>query len=99
MEDKFEETKKKSVVLKFSQAQKLLTEKRRELLQTLSEKEFNSITELSKELGRDKKNTSQDIKKLYQHGIIDLKDHGRSKKPVFNFDKIEIKGPEFEGNK
>ncbi|MFB6143727.1 MAG: hypothetical protein ABEJ98_00305, partial [Candidatus Nanohaloarchaea archaeon] len=61
--------------------------------------EFNSITELSKELGRDKKNTSQDIKKLYQNGIIDLKDQGRSKKPVFNFEKIEIEGLEFEGNK
>ena len=98
MEEKFEETEKKSVVLKFSQAQKLLTGKRRELLQKLSEKEFNSITELSKELGRDKKNVSQDIKKLYQTGIINLKDQGRSKKPVFNFDKIEIEGLEFEEN-
>ena len=95
MEDNFEETEKKSVILKFSQAQKLLTEKRRELLQTLSEKEFNSITELSKELGRDKKNTSKDIKKLYQTGIIDLKNQGRSKKPVFEFEKIEIEGLEY----
>lgn len=95
MEDNFKDTKKKTVVLKFSQAQKLLTEKRRELLQTLSEKEFNSITELSQELERDKKNVSQDIKKLYQNGIIDLKDQGRSKKPVFEFSKIEIEGLEY----
>lgn len=99
IEEKFEESEKKSVVLKFSQARELLTEKRRELLQTLSQQEFNSITELSKELGRDKKNTSQDIKKLYQNGIIDLKNQGRSKKPVFEFDKIEIEGLEFEENK
>ena len=75
-----------------------MTTKRKELPQTLSEKEFNPITELSKELGRDKKNVSQGIKKLYQNGIIDLKDQGRSKTPVFNFDKIEIEGLEFEEN-
>jgi predicted transcriptional regulator len=98
MEDEFEETEKKTVVLKFSQARKLLTEKRRELLQTLSEKEFDSITQLSKELQRDKKNVSQDIKKLYQHGIVDLKDQGRSKKPVFEFSKIEIEGLEYGQN-
>jgi predicted transcriptional regulator len=98
MEDEFEETEKKTVVLKFSQARKLLTEKRRELLQTLSEKEFDSITELSEELQRDKKNVSQDIKKLYQHGIVDLKDQGRSKKPVFEFSKIEIEGLEYGQN-
>lgn len=95
IEEKFEETEKKSVVLKFSQAQNLLTEKRRELLQTLSEKEFDSITELSRELGRDKKNVSQDIKKLYENGIVDLEDQGRSKKPVFNFDKIEIESLDY----
>lgn len=76
-----------------------MTEKRRELLLTLSQKEFNSITELSKELERDKKNTSQDIKKLNQNAIIDLKYQGRSKKPVFEFQKIEIEGLEFEENK
>ncbi|WP_414838312.1 ArsR family transcriptional regulator [Candidatus Nanosalina sp. VS9-1] len=98
IEEKFKETEKKTVILKFSIAQKLLTEKRRELLQTLSEQEFDSITELTEELGRDKKNTSQDIKKLYQHGIIDLKDQGRSKEPVFEFEEIQIEGLEFEEN-
>ncbi len=97
--ERFENTDKESIVLEFSQAQELLTEKRRELLQTLSEKEFDSITELSKELGRDKKNVSQDIKKLYQSGVIDLEDQGRSKKPVFEFRKIEIEGLEFELNR
>ncbi len=97
--ERFENTDKESIVLEFSQAQELLTEKRRELLQTLSEKEFDSITELSKELGRDKKNVSQDIKKLYQSGVIDLEDQGRSKKPVFEFSKIEIESLEFELNR
>ena len=76
-----------------------MTEKRRELLQTLSEKEFDSITELSKELGRDKKNVSKDIKKLYRSGVIDLEDQGRGKKPVFEFSKIEIEALEFELNR
>lgn len=89
---------KKKIVLKLPLARKLLTEKRREILETLSEKEFDSITELTEELGRDKKNVSQDIKKLYEHGIVDLKDQGRSKKPVFNFEKIEIEPLEFTEN-
>ncbi len=99
-EEKFEEedSRKKKVVLKLPLARKLLTEKRREILETLSEKEFDSITELTEELGRDKKNVSQDIKKLYEHGIIDLKDQGRSKKPVFKFEKIEVESLEFPEN-
>ncbi|MFB6159472.1 MAG: hypothetical protein ABEJ95_07515, partial [Candidatus Nanohalobium sp.] len=27
---------------------------------------------------------------LYEHGIVDLEDQGRSKKPFFEFEKIEI---------
>ena len=88
VEDRLENTEKKKIVLEFSLAKKLLTKKRRELLQTLSEQEFNSITELAEELDRDNKNISQNIKKLYQHGIIDLKDQGRSKKPDFEFEEI-----------
>lgn len=98
MEEKLEKPDKKKVKLKFSQAQKLFTEKRRELLQTLSHKEFDSITELAEELGRDKKNVSEDIKKFYENGIVDLEDQGRSKKPVFEFERIEIENLEFEEN-
>lgn len=99
LEEKFEEeSRKKKIVLKLPLARKLLTEKRREILETLSEKEFDSITELTEELGRDKKNVSQDIKKLYEHGIIYLKHQGRSKKPVFEFEEIEVESLEFDGN-
>ena len=100
-EEKFEkeESRKKKIVLKLSLARELLTEKRREILQTLSEKEFDTITELTKELGRDKKNVSQDIKKLYEHGIIDLEDQGRSKKPIFEFEEIEVEPLRFRENK
>ena len=99
-EEKFEEeeTRKKKIVLKLPLARKLLTEKRREILETLSEQEFDSITELTEELGRDKKNVSQDIKKLYEHGIVDLEDQGRSKKPAFEFEKIEIESVTFPEN-
>lgn len=99
-EEKFEEeeSRKKKIVLKLPLARKLLTEKRREILETLSEQEFDSITELTEELGRDKKNVSQDIKKLYEHGIVDFEDQGRSKKPVFEFEKIEIESVTFPEN-
>ena len=99
-EEKFEEeeSRKKKIILKLPLARKLLTKKRREILETLSEKEFNSITELTEELGRDKKNVSQDIKKLYEHGIVDLKDQGRSKKPVFKFEKMEVESLTFPEN-
>jgi len=98
VQEKLENTEKKKIVLKLPLARKLLTEKRRELLQKLSEQEFDSITELAEELDRDKKNILQDIKKLYQHGIIGLKDQGRSKKPVFEFEEIQIEGLEFDQN-
>ena len=100
LEEKFEEeeSSKKKIVLELPLARKLLTEKRREILETLSEQDFDSITELTEELGRDKKNVSQDIKKLYEHGLIDLEDQGRSKKPVFEFRRIEVESLRFPEN-
>jgi DNA-binding transcriptional ArsR family regulator len=82
----------------FRQARGLLTDKRIEILEELSENDLESITDLSDKLGRTKTNVSKDIKKMYESGIIDLEENGRMKKPVFKFNKITITSLDFEEN-
>ena len=92
------EVEKTKITIGFKQARDILTDKRIEILETLAKKEFNTITQLANHLDRDKKNISKDIKKLFETGIIDLKNQGRSKKPEFNFNKIQIKTLQFQEN-
>lgn len=90
------ETIKSTLSLQYSTAQDLFTDERMRILEALSRKEFDSISELSEELRRDKRQVSKDIKALYETAIIDLEESevteedGRSLKPVFNLDQIRI---------
>ncbi|MFB6208966.1 MAG: hypothetical protein ABEJ56_02390 [Candidatus Nanohaloarchaea archaeon] len=94
----FESVENDIISVDFDTAAKLFSGKRIELLDKLSEKKFNSISQLARELDRDKKNVSEDIKLLFEHGIVDLEEKGRSKRPIFNFSRIEINPLEFEEN-
>lgn len=85
----------KTLSLKLSTAQRVLTEKRLRILDALTRKEFDTISELSEELGRDKMEVSRDIKALYEAAIIELEESevaedGRSLKPVFELSQIQI---------
>jgi len=84
------EVEKTRIEIDFRTAKKVLTDKRLQIIQKLGEKKYESFTELVKDLGRDKKNVSEDLKALVETGIVDIEQEGRTKKPKFEFEKIEI---------
>jgi predicted transcriptional regulator len=71
----------------------VLTEERVNLLKAIKAKKPKSIYELAKVTGRNLKNVSQDVNRLAELGLIDLKKSGdprRSKKPVLLADRIQV---------
>jgi predicted transcriptional regulator len=75
---------------------KALTEERLRLLKTIKKENPQSIYELAKLLGRDIKNTFDDVQFLTQVGLLELKKtkQGREKtKPMVNYDRILLEIP------
>ena len=70
---------------------KVLTEERLRIVKTIKKEHPSSIYELAKILGRDVKNTFDDVQFLAQAGLVDLKKikDGRGKTtPTVKYDKI-----------
>ncbi len=75
---------------------KVLTEERLKILKTIRKEHPASIYELAKLLGRDRKNTFDDVQYLAQVGLIDLKKtkDGREKTtPRVNYERILLEIP------
>lgn len=75
---------------------KVLTEERLRILKTVKKEHPSSIYQLAKMLGRDMKNTFDDVQYLAQIGFIDLKKtkEGREKAtPSVKYDKILLEIP------
>ena len=75
---------------------KVLTEERLRILKTIKTKNPQSIYELAKLIGRDIKNTFNDVQFLAQVGLIELKKakEGREKTtPQVNYDQILLEIP------
>lgn len=75
---------------------KVLTEERIRVLKTIKKDHPQSIYALAKMLGRDVKNTFDDVQFLAQMGLIELKKtrEGREKTaPIVNYDKILLEIP------
>lgn len=75
---------------------KVLTEERLRILKTVRKEHPSSIYELAKILGRDMKNTFDDVQYLAQVGFIELKKtkEGREKvTPLVKYDKILLEIP------
>ena len=75
---------------------KALTDERLRILKTIKKENPQSIYELAKLLGRDIKNTFDDVQFLTQVGLLELKKtkHGREKtKPMVNYDRILLEIP------
>jgi predicted transcriptional regulator len=75
---------------------KVLTEERLKILRTIRKEHPASIYELAKILGRDRKNTFDDVQYLAQVGLIDLKKtkDGREKTtPRVNYERIMLEIP------
>ena len=70
---------------------KVLTEERLRILKVVKQRQPSSIYELAKVLGRDTKNTFNDVQFLSEAGLIELKKSkdGREKTtPIVRYDKI-----------
>jgi len=72
---------------------KVLTEERMALLRAIRQHNPSSIRELAKLVGRNYKNVHSDVMLLSKYGILELKREGKSQKPRFDYEELEITVP------
>lgn len=77
-------------VLSLEQADEVLTPKRQEIVEALSQAEFDSVRELARELGRDKGQVSRDLKLLAEHSLVGFDTEGQSKRPHLTQDHVVV---------
>lgn len=77
-------------VLSLEQAEEVLTPKRQQIVEALSEEEFESVRALARELGRDKGQVSRDLKLLAEHAIVSFETDGRSKRPYLTQEHVVV---------
>ncbi|MFB6100884.1 MAG: helix-turn-helix domain-containing protein [Candidatus Nanohalobium sp.] len=69
------------LVLKQETVQKVLTEKRTELLEHIKEKEPESVRELARRVDRDPGQVSKDLKVLYESELVEFEEKKGKKAP------------------
>lgn len=79
------------LILDPEDARKVLTEKRLEIIETLKNEELNGIRDLSRKLGRNESNVFEDLKVLFEKGVIDFEEEKNRKVPVLSHRNIFIK--------
>jgi len=72
---------------------KVLTKERMALLRAIKQHNPSSIRELAKLVGRNYKNVHSDVMLLSKYGILELKREGKSQKPRFDYEELEITVP------
>lgn len=68
-------------VLNYETADEVLTPKRRELLERLSDGEYESVRALARAVDRDKGAVSKDLQTLARHDLVAYEERGASKAP------------------
>lgn len=69
------------------------TPKKIELLQAVTEKQPESISQTAKLVGRDVKNVHQNLTELAQLDVIEFVENGQAKQPVARYDSLRIEVP------
>ena len=72
---------------------RILTDKRFDLLLTITQRHPGSVRELADQLGRDYKNVSADVNLLRQLGLVELEERGGRggpKIPLVPYDEIQV---------
>ncbi|SDY97605.1 HVO_A0114 family putative DNA-binding protein [Halopenitus persicus] len=77
-------------VISWDTADKVLSPKRREIIETLRAEDVESVRGLARKLDRDKGQVSRDLGTLAEHGIVRFEESGRAKKPVLTQDHLVI---------
>lgn len=79
------------LVLDLDAATRVLTEKRRELLERIDEGDVESVRSLATDLGRDKASVSRDLDLLFEHDIIEYERDGPRKIPESKHETVLVK--------
>lgn len=79
------------LVLDLDAATRILTEKRRELLERIEEGDVESVRSLADELGRDKAAVSRDLDLLFEHDLIEYEREGSRKIPNPKHETVLVK--------
>lgn len=69
---------------------RLMSEKNLELLHAISDHEPSSIRELARLVDRDYKEVHRNVMELEQLNVVEFRQEGRSKRPILEYDNIEI---------
>lgn len=78
------------VVLRRAVGAKLLTEKRRELIDHLKENDPESVRALARALDRDKSGVSRDLALLAEHQVVEFEEVGAAKAPRLATNNVVI---------
>lgn len=79
------------LVLDLDAAARVLTDKRRELLERIDEGKVESVRRLAAELGRDKAAVSRDLDLLFEHDLIEYERDGPRKVPTAKHETVLVK--------
>ena len=77
-------------VLSLESAERVLTPKRRELIEVLRSEDVESVRDLARRVDRDKGQVSRDLGVLAEHGVISYEEDGRAKRPYLVQDHIVV---------
>ncbi len=70
------------LLLDYDSAERVLTPKRRELLDRIKNEDVESVRGLAKQVGRDKGAVSRDLDVLFEYDIIEYERDGNRKIPI-----------------
>lgn len=86
------------LLLEQATAERVLTDKRMQILRAIESGEVASVSELARQLDRDKSIVSRDLDILFEADVIDFESGaGRAKRPVLAHETVLIKPLVFDG--
>jgi predicted transcriptional regulator len=77
-------------VISHESAERVLTEKRRELIDVLRREEIESVRDLARRVERDKAQVSRDLGVLAEHAVVNFEETGREKRPYLQSDHLVV---------
>lgn len=87
-----------AITLRRDTAEEVLTAKRMELIEAISERDIESVRDLARQLDRDVSIVSRDLDVLYEAGVIEFEANGRAKTPALAHETVLIEPIVFNGS-
>lgn len=86
------------LTLRRETAERVLTEKRVDLLAAVAEDSADSVRGLARNLDRDVSVVSRDLDVLYDANVVDFETNGRAKRPVLAHENVLVRPIIFDGS-